>query len=425
MKKYVFPLLLAVAASVSAQPLPPPPPPPPPTISLGAQFDDGIKIQEFAKVVLRDVLKAQYVFSSAFLSDTSVVGFSANQLKKAGSIELLKDVLAQHNYSIEYRSNYYRIYPTPASAAPAATDDRVDFVYRLKHRNLAYVSSYIEPLFKGFSHSRELPVDNRARVDSDAIDTGKSLYSMSSNTSSDLILFRGLPSEVERLKDILVKLDVPVPRVLVRAVILESRNIERSGYSVSAVADLLASRLSVSIGSPATSGNMLSFTGSKFESVLSALQSDSNVKVLTAPSVFAQSGSSASLSVGASVPTLGAIQYDTNGRTQQSVAYQDTGVILRVTPRVLESSIDLKLEQEISDAVQTLTGVSGSPTITRSNLSTTFNLTPGQSVILGGLTSEKSSAARDALPFYRKLTLGDNSENSKSDIIIILTAELA
>lgn len=405
--------------------LPPPPPPPaaPPPLTLGAQFSDGIKIQDFARVVLRDVLKAQFVFSSDFLSDGAQVGFSAQALKKSGSEALLRDVLSQHGYTLEFRAGYYRIHKVKPEDAP---DTRLDFVYRLKHRDLGYISAQVQPLFKddAFTFKRELDTP-RGPVQSEGprpVDAGKSLYSMSNQTAADLLIFRGKPADVERLKSLLADLDVPVPRVLVRAVILETRKLEQSGYSVSGVAKLLGGRLGVSIAGTPT-GNALSFSTSNFDAVVSALQGDASVRVLTAPSVFAESGAAASLSVGASVPTLGALQYDGNGRSQQSISYQDTGVILRVTPRVLDDSISLTINQEISDAVQTQTGVSGSPTITKAALQTAFNLRSGDSVILGGLSSEKSATARDSLPFWRRVTLGDMQSQAASDIVIVLYVE--
>lgn len=426
-----FLLALSFRANAAAPlELPPPPLPasPSPSLMLGVQFDDGVKIQEFAKVVLRDVLKAQYVFSSDFLTDTSFVGFSAKSLQKSGSESLLRDVLGQHGYSLDYRSGYYRVSKLKLDDRP---DFRQDFIYRLKHRDLAYISSQVQPLFgsSGFTFKRDIDAprqaDTRVGAQSDGkrpVDDGRSLYSMSTNTSADLLLFRGLPADIERLKSLLEKLDIPVPRVLVRAVIMETRDLEQAGYSVSGVARLLSSKLGVTV-SGTSLGNMLSFTSSNFDAVVSALQSDASVKVITSPSVFAEAGAAASLSVGSSVPTLGAIQYDSNGRSQQSVSYQDTGVILRVTPRILDDSISLDVEQEISDAVQTQTGVSGSPTITKSNIKTSFNLKSGESVILGGLTADKSSTARDSLPFWRRVTLGNTTSQSSSDIVVVLYVE--
>lgn len=394
-------------------------------LTLGAQFPGGVRIQEFARVVLQDVLKSQFVFSSEFLATDAVVGFSASSLKRAGSESLLRDVLEEHGFSLDKRAGYYRVSLLKLEDKP---DLRKDFIYRLKHRDLSYLSAQLLPLFPpdSFTFTRGIDSGNsQSQSHSDgAVDNGRSLYSMTNKTNGDLILFRGHEPDIERLRSLLSKLDVEVPRVLVRAFVLETRDLEQSGYSVSAVAKLLSGKLGITIAG-STAGNLLTFTSPDFEAVASALRSDSRVRVLTSPSVYAETGASASLSVGSSVPTLGAIQFSNDGQSQQSVEYQDTGVILRITPRVLEESISVRIEQEISDAVQTQTGVSGSPTITKSNIQTAFNVVSGDFVILGGLSSEKSSTARDSFPLFRWLTLGSTSSEASADIVIVLYVERA
>lgn len=421
-----------VAAPVAAYPdgrIPPAPPPAPAAFSMGAQFADGLRIQDFARVVLQDVLKAQFIFSSEFLSDASYVGFSAHSLKKTGSEALLKDVLAQHGFSLDLRSGYYRI---SRLKAEDRADTRVDFVYRLKHRDLGYLSSQLQPLFgtDGFTHQRTYNSGQQQQSGSRPADDGRSLYSMTSNTNSNVLVFRGQPAEVERLKGLLEQLDVPVPKILVRAAVVETRKTETKGYSMSGVASLLSGKLNLSLPG-STAGSVLSFSGSNFDAVLSALQGDSSVKVTSSPSVFVQDGKPANLLVGAKVPTATALvsvpTSNSNSSNPQQlapgVAYQETGTILRVTPVVREDAIEVVVEQEISEALPTTTGVSSSPTITQSSINTTFNLKSGDTVLLGGLSLAKSSKVRDSLPFWRRVTLGDTSSESESELVIVLYVE--
>ena len=56
--------------------------PAPAALTLGAPFPQGMRIQEFARVVLLDVLKSQFIFSSDFLLSQAQIGFSARDLKK-------------------------------------------------------------------------------------------------------------------------------------------------------------------------------------------------------------------------------------------------------------------------------------------------------------------------------------------------------
>lgn len=397
---------------------------PPPT--LDASFPHGIRLTEFARVVLQDVLKQPFIFSSDFLSSSAQVGFSAKELKKNGSESLLRDVLAEHGFSLQFSANYYRIYRVKDDEKP---DLREDFYYRPKHRDLAYLSRILQPLFPrgGFTYQRQADVPQRPNQQESSpgsrpVDDGSSLYSTTSNSEGDAFVFRGLGKDIAHLQSLLEQIDTPVPRVLVRALILEVQNRDSSGFSVSAIGSLLSSKLGFSIAADGFA-NHLSFKSSNFEGVASALASDGSVNVLTAPSIYAETGAQAQLSVGASVPTIGAIQYNGNGQSQQSVQYQDTGVILSVTPRVLDESISLQIKQELSDAVATTTGVQNSPTLTKRSLSTVLNMNSGEWVILGGLTTDKQTSTTDSLPFWRSFKTGRTDINEKVDIVVLLYVE--
>lgn len=401
----------------------------PAPLTLGADFPAGIRIQDFARVVLSDILKEPYVLSSDFLASPAQVGFSAAQLKRSGSEALLRDVLAEHGFALTKKAGYFRIGLEQAEDRP---DLRETFVYRLKHRDLAYISSQVAPLFSRSAFMSERSFTTSARssgtqtgAQSDGarpVDDGVSLYSATTSLVGDVLIMRALPAEIASLKALLEQLDTPVPRVLVRALILETAAGSQEGYSVSAIASLLSGRLGVQITGSAAA-NQLTFSGGDFTAVASALQGDTSVRVVTAPAIFGETGVSASLSVGNSVPTLGSIQWTSDGQSQQSVSYQDTGVILRVTPRVLEESISLSIEQEISDAIQTETGVQGSPTITKRALRTGLSMRSGDWVILGGLTLDKASRTRDSLPFWRRITLGEMDATSSTDIVVVLYVE--
>jgi type II secretory pathway component GspD/PulD (secretin) len=170
----------------------------------------------------------------------------------------------------------------------------------------------------------------------------------------------------------------------------------------------------------------LSFKGPRFEAVAGIFGNLSDVSVVTSPSALVESGSSSELSVGSAVPVLGAIQYNGgSGQSQQSVQYRDTGVILRVSPRIFDDSISLDVAQEISDAVTTTTGVTGSPTLNRRAFKSTLNVSSGQYVVMGGLASTKRSAATDFVPFFDffRARLGGNSFSSSSEVVIVLYVE--
>lgn len=437
----LFALCSALSFSAIAADVPPPvlPALPVPGLApaapvLDASFPHGLSVVEFARVVLQDVLRQPFIFSDDFLLSKAQVGFSAKELKKTASESLLRDVLKEHGFTLTKATGYYRVvrYDEKKSL--------VDFWYKPKYRSVGYLSSIVRPLFSdgAFTYDRPItrpgapagpsaPTSGGATKPADS--GGGSLYSMSTQSDVDSFLFRGSPADVERLKAVLERVDVAVPRVLVRALVLEVSGSSTDAWGVSAVAKLLTSNLSVSLaGNTQGVAGSLTFKGPDFNAVAGVFGNQSNVSVLTSPSVFAEAGAQANLSVGSSVPVLGAIQYSGNGdQSRQSVEYRDTGVILRLTPKVYDEVISLDVTQELSDAVATTTGVAGSPTLLKRSISTTLNLSSGSYVVIGGLSSSKKSAASDFLPIFDRFkpSIGSSAVRSDTDVVIVLYVEKA
>lgn len=70
----------------------------------------------------------------------------------------------------------------------------------------------------------------------------------------------------------------------------------------------------------------------------------------------------------------------------------------------------------------TTTGVNGSPTLTKRELSTVVGVNPDDVVILGGLDEDKSSSDRSGLawlPWFK----ADGKATSKTEIMLMLQAQ--
>ena len=100
-------------------------------------------------------------------------------------------------------------------------------------------------------------------------------------------------------------------------------------------------------------GNLLSwsFLGKNAAAIVSALDNVTDVRTLSAPSVFTQNNREASLNVGQRIPISSVSLNPGNGNenTYSSVQYLDTGIILKVRPRVTRDGlVFLDIVQEVS-----------------------------------------------------------------------------
>jgi len=127
------------------------------------------------------------------------------------------------------------------------------------------------------------------------------------------------------------------------------------------------------------------------------------------------------LQVGDQVPvTTGtATVLSSNNAVVNTINYQNTGIILRVVPRVgYNNMVTLDIEQEISAVSDTnSTGVL-TPTISERKVRSTLTVADGQTVLLAGLVSETQNRTRTGIPVLDQLPglIGDTFSHQKKEV---------
>jgi general secretion pathway protein D len=82
-----------------------------------------------------------------------------------------------------------------------------------------------------------------------------------------------------------------------------------------------------------------------------------------------------------------------------NIDYRNTGVILRVAPRInANGNVLLDIEQEISAVANTATATTLTPTVTQRRVKSSIAVASGQTVLLGGLISEREDRGRAGIP---------------------------
>lgn len=135
--------------------------------------------------------------------------------------------------------------------------------------------------------------------------------------------------------------------------------------------------------------------------VLDALHSVTDVKVLSNPSVVVIDNQVATLQVGDEIPvsTGSANVLTTSNTVVNTIDYRNTGIILRVVPRVnANGNVRLEIEQEISNVSPASGNNTLTPTVSQRKVKSSVAVASGQTVLLAGLISERQSGNRDGLP---------------------------
>jgi general secretion pathway protein D len=135
---------------------------------------------------------------------------------------------------------------------------------------------------------------------------------------------------------------------------------------------------------------------------LNALTSVTNVRVLSAPSLMVLDNKTATLQVGDQVPIVTQSSQAVTAAgapVVTNVQLKDTGLILKVTPRVNDSGlVTLDITQEVSSVVKTTTSGIDSPTIQQRKMTTSVVIQDSEALALGGLIQEKENTGVSKIP---------------------------
>ncbi|HID7945551.1 TPA: type II secretion system protein GspD [Pseudomonas aeruginosa] len=378
------------------------------------QFDlNGVPLGQVATIFYADAFKRPYILAPELLQDQRPVSLrvegNADQVRR----EFVR-LLDAFGYTVTRRDGLDHVSVKKAPTPPPGEY----FLYRPLYRDVAYLSETLQPLFEGrFSVNRQVSVPGA--TPSPASSPYGSAASLVSR-DSDHLVFVGSKAEIARVKLLLPQIDVAMGEVMVRGVVYEVQTGDANGSAFSLAASLLKGKINVTLaGNPFD--NQVSLSTSDFSAVLSALSSDNRFRVVSQPSLRVRSGAEATFSVGAEVPVLGAVSYaQGSGEPIQSVEYRDSGVIFNLRPQVRESTVDLVVDQQLSNFVQTTTGVNNSPTLTKRQLTTSVQMRDREVILLGGLTEEKTADNSTGLSFLPKLFRSNTSEASKSEILLVI-----
>jgi general secretion pathway protein D len=242
--------------------------------------------------------------------------------------------------------------------------------------------------------------------------------------------------EYAMIENALHQLDTAPVQVLLEASIAEVTLTKEMQYGVQYLYDpgstLAAAPTPAStIAASFTGFSYLFAQGTNIQVVLNALGTKTHVNVISSPEVLVLNNQAARLEVGDQVPVLQAqaISTITSGApVVNSVQYIDTGVILKVTPRVNRGGVVMMdISQEVSGVDDSATSAIGSPTIQQRKINSTVSVEDGETITLGGLFTNQVSKGDSGLPFLEDIPyLGHlfkttTDSQTKDELMVLIT----
>ena len=268
-----------------------------------------------------------------------------------------------------------------------------------------------------------------------------SRFKLAVDEAKNAIVVMASPDDYKRLLRVIETLDVLPNQVFIEATIAEvslndemqfgvrwflQKKSSSAGFSSgqtgtpSAVTDILGNNL---LGAPVSAifpGFAYAFRGANAQATLNALNTVTNVNVISTPSLTVLDNRQAVLQIGdqVAVQTFSGTNLAASGNSAfNGTTYRDTGVILAITPHINESGrVMLELEQEVSN-VAPGQAASLTPTIQQRKVKTQVVVNDSESLMLGGLIQDQRTRSADQVPIMGDIPIFGNAFKDKDDTI--------
>lgn len=260
---------------------------------------------------------------------------------------------------------------------------------------------------------------------------------ITADKSTNSLIIIASPGDYETMKDVIAKLDIPRRQVYVEAAIIEM-GLSKSnefGFEFQAMQPLDNNNITAfggtnygGIGQATVSGpaafagfnglalgavkGTFTYRGQEFLNIgalLRALQSDSDVNVLSTPNILTSDNQKAEIMVGENVPfRTGQSQSAATGGSSilTTIERKDVGISLQITPQITsDDNVKLELYQEISSVVEGAAASADGPTTSKRSASTTVVIKDRETMVIGGLIRDNLVTTERKVPFLGDIPL--------------------
>ena len=255
------------------------------------------------------------------------------------------------------------------------------------------------------------------------------------------------------LAKVIDNLDHPKPQVLIKVVFLEvtlDKNLDVGiegsytfkvghGIPVSGTGSSTSAALSsgsATLGSlfglaEQTNGSFVRLTTDDWQATLHALDKHGNLHILSRPSIMARNNQEAVIVVGQEVPFVTNSQISTTGAVNNTIQYQDVGIILRVTPFITSNkTVEMIVAPEISSISNQTIAISDTvkaPVINKRSAETVVVTPNGTTVVIGGMMQKRDTTDIEKIPILGDIPIlgwpfrHTVKSEQKSELLIFLT----
>lgn len=277
----------------------------------------------------------------------------------------------------------------------------------------------------------------------DQVGAGETPVSIIPDVNNNSLLIMASPSEYQAVEAAVRRLDLRPRQVLIETIIAEVTLNGDLQYGVQwylngklgrydSITNLQGAVVNGALQIPSALGGPGQFsyslsTGKGPKFLFELLNTESQVKFLSAPQVLVVDNQKATIKVGDSIPIIVGSSNNLAGQTiLNETQYRDTGTLLTVTPHINAGGmVTLEVSQEVSAPGEAPEGTN--PPILQRTVESTVAVQTGESIALGGLIRENRLTSHDGIPVLKDLPLlgtlfGTKGEQStRTELIVTIT----
>ncbi len=263
---------------------------------------------------------------------------------------------------------------------------------------------------------------------------------LAADERTNAIVAYGTQQDLKTLKELIEKIDIPLPQVLIEAVITQVTLSETQTSGLSSLGFTYDGLTSTFEAISAGTAGGISFTNGKISldnpadftlaTTITPTNKDGNTRVLSAPRIVVSHNEEGIINVSRSQPIVTASTSFSNSdnNTRSSIEYRDIGIKLTVTPLIgADGTVQMVIEQSVENVVETIfIDDNPQPIIGVREATSTVSVKDGQIVVLGGLQENTGSDSNDYFPVIGRLPLirnifgGSTEDYDRTEIIIFI-----
>ena len=247
------------------------------------------------------------------------------------------------------------------------------------------------------------------------------------------LIVTGTPAQQEAVVALLRQLDVPIPEVVVQALVVDitATSLKNLGVTWS-----IANGINFIETTPgAGQFGIGTITRDALMARLQAFVQNGNAKVLSDPRLATYDGQQALIFAGDQIPIVNTTTSGNPPVTTQTVTFQPIGVTLKIVPKInSDRTIGVLVHPLVTTATSftaaTAQNPNGLPIIATREAVTSLRVGDGESVVLGGLMRYSDVKNLAKIPFLGDLPLIGSLfqlatvNHSESEVVIVLTPRI-